>query len=101
MAALTRESAAEILTLELERLDDMQSAVYSEAASGDVSKINCILNISHRRAQLLGLYPDSGKSVKATATLTPLANGADKDGKVSIEVSFVHPKANGHDLEEA
>jgi DNA-binding CsgD family transcriptional regulator len=41
--------------IELERLDKMQTAVWTDAIAGNVSAIDRILAISERRAKLLGL----------------------------------------------
>lgn len=92
--AITQEAAHEVLKMELERLNDFQAATFASAAEGDIPSIDVNLRISDRRARLLGLYPD-GKG-GFTVEHTTAHNGAG-DGISKIEVSFVHPKANGHD----
>jgi len=51
-----RESAAEILELELTRLDRLLMAVYPAAINGDLQAIDRALKIEDMRAKLLGLY---------------------------------------------
>lgn len=51
-----REDAAQILDLELQRLDDLQRALWPKAATrGDVKAVDSILRIMQHRARLLGL----------------------------------------------
>ena len=45
------------MELELRRLDDLQSGIYVNALEGDPVSIRLHLDISDRRAKLLGLYP--------------------------------------------
>ena len=45
------------MELELRRLDDLQSGIYVNALEGDPVSIRLYLDISDRRAKLLGLYP--------------------------------------------
>ena len=49
------ESAAEVLRLELERLDQMFQAIWPAATAGDKDAINQVLTIMRRRAALMGL----------------------------------------------
>jgi len=51
-----RESAQEILELELTRLDRLQMAVWADAINGHVQAIDRVLKIMEQRARLLGLY---------------------------------------------
>jgi hypothetical protein len=51
----TREAA---LQLELQRLDQLQSAVSAAAAKGDTDAIETILRIMRMRGRYLGLFPD-------------------------------------------
>jgi hypothetical protein len=56
--ALTRviaEDVAEIRTLETERLDIAQSAIWGKVLQGDNASITNLLRIMERRAKLLGL----------------------------------------------
>lgn len=89
LAAIPYEDARQVLAMELERLDTLQSAIFSGAADGKLPCIETVLRISDRRAKLLNLYPDQKMEAHATS------NG--QDGEVSLKVTFVTPKANGHD----
>ena len=53
---ITRESAKELLELELERLDDLFSGLYEAARNGDNFSVDRALKIMDQRARLLGLY---------------------------------------------
>jgi Homeodomain-like domain len=63
--SIIRESAAEVLELELTRLDRMQMAVWPEAIQGDHAAIDAVLRIMHHRARLLGLYDRAGQQQDA------------------------------------
>lgn len=52
---LPREPAEEVRTLELERLDAMQAALWPMALRGEVQAIDRVLKIMERRARYLGL----------------------------------------------
>lgn len=52
---LVREPAAELVTLELARLDDLLLALWPEARRGNVAKVDRVLKVMARRAALLGL----------------------------------------------
>jgi hypothetical protein len=55
------EVAGEYLTLELDRLDALQCAVWDAAMSGDPKAVDAVLKISDRRCELLGLSPPKGR----------------------------------------
>jgi hypothetical protein len=60
-----RESAQQVLALELTRLDRMLMAVWPDAIQGDLPSIDKALKIMDMRARLLGLYdrtPDTDRS---------------------------------------
>jgi len=50
-----QESATELVVLEVERLDKMQTALWAKAQHGDYGAVDRILSIMTRRAKLLGL----------------------------------------------
>jgi hypothetical protein len=52
----TRETAAQMIVLESERLDSAQFAIWQKAMKGDLKAIDRLLKISHARCLLLGLY---------------------------------------------
>lgn len=60
--AVIKEPAEEVLTLELQRLDDMLAGLWVDARKGNVLKVDRVLKIMTRRAELLGL--DAPKTVK-------------------------------------
>lgn len=55
LRALPRESAAEVLTLELFRLDALHQALWPAAMNGDVGATRQVLAIMERRAKYLRL----------------------------------------------
>jgi hypothetical protein len=55
LAAIPRQSTADIRLLEASRLDAMQAALWPAALAGDVQAITTTLKIMVRRAALLGL----------------------------------------------
>ncbi len=54
--AITRESATELVELELTRLDDMLAGLYEAARNGDNFSVDRALKIMDQRAKYLGLY---------------------------------------------
>jgi hypothetical protein len=55
LRAVTREPAAELRDLELARLDELLQGLWLDARKGNVQKIDRVLKIMQRRADLLGL----------------------------------------------
>ena len=55
LRALTAEPAAELRALELARLDDLLVGLWPDARRGNVAKIDRVLKVMQRRADLLGL----------------------------------------------
>jgi len=53
--AVTREPARELMDLEVARLDDLLLGLWADARKGNVAKIDRVLKIMQRRADLLGL----------------------------------------------
>ena len=79
-----QEVADDVRRLEVARLDALILAIWSDAAKGDDSKIDRVLKIMQRRADLLGL--DAPKRQDVTSAGAPLAvniyipdNGRQKD----------------------
>lgn len=62
LRAIVKEPAEEVLALELQRLDDMLAGLWLKARQGDTLKVDRVLKIMQRRAELLGL--DAPKTVK-------------------------------------
>jgi DNA-binding transcriptional MerR regulator len=55
LKAALREPAQQLRTLEEERLDKLQTAVWARALAGDAKMVDRALRILERRAKLLGL----------------------------------------------
>lgn len=62
---ITRESATELLELELLRLDDMLAGLYDSARNGDNFSVDRALKIMDQRARLLGLYDHKADDTSA------------------------------------
>jgi hypothetical protein len=56
IADITRESATELVELELARLDDMLAGMYEKARDGDLWAVDRVLKIMEQRAKFLNLY---------------------------------------------
>jgi hypothetical protein len=74
--ALPIEAARAVLALELKRLDSMFSAFYGNAVEGDLPATEVCLRIIDRRAKLLGLYPEQGKTTAILAVAQAEAGAA-------------------------
>jgi hypothetical protein len=85
---IPREKAEAVLQLEIARLDAMQSAIFANAASGDISSIHACLRIMHQRARLLGLYPNDKRNPLHMSVGDPDRPSAED---VGIQVTFVRP----------
>ena len=57
------ETAPQVLTMELERLDSLWRTVYPEAKRGNLGAVDRSLRIMERRARLLGLDAPSKTDV--------------------------------------
>lgn len=77
IVAETKDSAQEVLALELARLDDIQVNVYLEALQGDEKAISAVLKIMERRAKLLGL--DVSRSLNVTVTADEISKMSDEE----------------------
>jgi hypothetical protein len=78
------EPAAELFTLELARLDAMQSAIWSAAMGGDVAAIDRVIRITQRRSRMLGL--DRPIKVDLSAIVEQVASslGFDEDDTAGL-----------------
>jgi hypothetical protein len=95
MDRIIDEPARRVLTLELRRLDRLQSAVYHSAAEGDLPSIKTYLDIADRRAKLLGLYPKEGQHASLSLSRAN-ADGTNDEFKIS----FVMPDGRTLELDE-
>lgn len=79
IADITRESATELLELELSRLDDLMAGAYENARNGDLFAIDRVLKIIDQRAKFLGLYdrePEDDNIARAGAALVAMVEAA-------------------------
>ena len=84
MAAIKRvdaEPAAELRTLENERMDVMLDGIWEKAKSGDEKAVAAVIRLMQRRAKLMGL--DLEKEEAPTIVLGPLV--IQRSGPVSEE----------------
>lgn len=94
LRAIPREAAKELLTLELERLDDLLAGSYTNARQGDPASLSGVMKILEQRQRLLGLYDrkeedTTGKEVqKALKSFSDAMNealgGDDKYGSGTV-----------------
>jgi hypothetical protein len=69
---IVREPAAELIKLDLERLDAMWGINYLNAQAGDVQALTACMKIMERRAKLLGLdSPEKLDHTSSDGTMTP------------------------------
>jgi hypothetical protein len=82
------ELPAQVLKLELQRLDQLQAAIYDNASNGETVAIETYLKISNLRCRLLNLFPNEkggGVHVNIGTGSSPSAE------ETGIEVRFVLP----------
>lgn len=74
---ITRESANDLIELELARLDDMFSGLYERARDGDVFAVDRALKIMDQRAKFLSLYDrkEDDTSAEVRAALVGFREG--------------------------
>lgn len=63
---LPKDDAAEVLTLEVERLDQLLVALWPKAMKGDVRSAETVIRLMERRAKLLGLDAPAAVNVQGT-----------------------------------
>ncbi|MFC5126894.1 hypothetical protein ACFPRL_27245 [Pseudoclavibacter helvolus] len=76
---ITRESAEELIELELTRLDDLFAGFYEKARKGDLFAVDRALKVMDQRAKFLGLYerkPEDDNIAKAGAALIAMVEAA-------------------------
>jgi hypothetical protein len=71
MHAVTRESAEQVLAMDLARLDQLQAAVWADARSGDVAAVECVRRIVELRQRLFGNLRCAGVTVNTTLPQPP------------------------------
>lgn len=75
-AQLSKQSAAELMELELERLDMLQLVVWRRARQGDLRAIETVLKIMATRAKYLGL--DNGTYESESSAKSTILIGGDE-----------------------
>lgn len=60
-----------LLTMELDRLDQLQRAVWADAIGGDTRAVETALKIIDKRAKLLGLENATGQTVTNNTIVVP------------------------------
>lgn len=60
-----------LLTMELDRLDQLQRAVWADAIGGDTRAVETALKIIDKRARLLGLENATGQTVTNNTIVVP------------------------------
>ena len=63
---ITREPAEAVLTLELDRLDNILRAVLPLAIDGDLDYVDRYIKLTHQRARLIGLYHLAEQQIKGS-----------------------------------
>jgi DNA-binding CsgD family transcriptional regulator len=81
---IPRESAAQLLTLELQRFDALLETFMPKARRGDKAAAELCLKIEHQRSRLCGLYPQPNTPLIFNANLN-----AESD--FGFELEFVKP----------
>lgn len=66
---IPREEAEELRMLELDRLDALQRAAWTDAMRGDPRAIDRVLAVMDRRARYLGLYDARAEGIEAVGHL--------------------------------
>lgn len=65
-----KETAEQVLMLELERLDGLTSTFYPKAIDGDIDAAGTVLRVMQRRAKLLGLDAPTKTEARVDQTLS-------------------------------
>jgi hypothetical protein len=65
-----REEARELFDLEMQRLNELQAAIYPAAVEGDIKAIDTCLALMDRRARLVGLYDMAGHGPQISISIT-------------------------------
>src|SRR6516164_3474531 len=82
---IPRESAAQLLTLELQRFDALLETFMPKARRGDKAAAELCLKIEHQRSRLCGLYPQPNMPLIAFNT----GPNAESDFGMLSDVRFV------------
>lgn len=89
MEQIIKEPAEAVLLMELARLDEMQAAIYADAAAGDRPTIDTVTKLMERRARYMGL-----DKPQKTASTDPEGNYVAPAGEVAptVVIRFTNEK---------
>lgn len=76
-ALVVARSAREMLTLEVARMDALQSALWPSAMRGHVQSAMAVLNVINSRAKLVGLDPEKMNDADTKAHTVVVPSGED------------------------
>jgi len=84
LRAETLETAQDLRLMELDRLDQLQTAIMNRALGGDLKAIDRILNIMKMRSNLMGLNAPTQTKVEVSDWRSEIVNLI-KTGKITVE----------------
>jgi hypothetical protein len=91
LRAIITPSAEDLLKLQLSRLEDLLSAVYGNAANGDLNSLETARRLISDICRLCGLYPDQSRGgLSLRAKINPLAELGERN-TTTLEIMFVDP----------
>jgi hypothetical protein len=73
-----RGQAEEVRSLEMTRLDDLQSAIWGDCMEGKLTAIDRVLKIMERRSKLVGLDAPERLDIKADLKLEQMKDARDR-----------------------
>jgi hypothetical protein len=92
-SSLAKQSANELMELDLERLDMLQLVVWRQARQGDLKAIEAVLKIMATRAKYLGLDKGMSYEDESTSKATIFIGGDEDSYKAAIaEAQQLHRK---------
>lgn len=93
-ANLAKQSAQELMELDLERLDMMQLVVWRQARQGDLKAIETVLKIMGTRAKYLGLDKGASYEDESTGNKATILIGGDTEDYIAAvkEAQALHRK---------
>jgi hypothetical protein len=90
-AQLAKQSAQELMELDLERLDQLQIVVWRSARQGDLKAIETVLKIMATRAKYLGLDKGAAYEDETTSKSTILIGGDEDEYIAAVkEAQLLH-----------
>jgi len=93
IAEVAKQSAQELMELDLERLDMLQLVVWRQARQGDLKAIETVLKIMGTRAKYLGLDKGNSYEEESTSKATIVIGGDTDDYMTALkEAQLLHRK---------